>query len=262
MFVRLLSDLHLEFGKYIYQIPSTPQDHETILVLAGDIGLFKHANFAPYIQELAPRFRKIVMIAGNHEFYGSVLYTGVAKFKEQIKQCGNVHYLDNESIVIDDVLFIGSTMWTSLRNGNPMSMLIAEGAMNDFRTIRDGRGSYRRIKAYDLVRIFADSKEFIFKTLREEAPEYRKCIVITHHGPSYQSVPPEFTNNDLNDAYVSDLDYEIMGCGPDLWFHGHIHSTVDYMIEKTRVVTNPKGYNNDPANWENQSFCPTKVFDV
>ena len=47
----------------------------------------------------------------------------------------------------------------------------------------------------------------------------------------------------MNGGYSSDLD-EFIEDHPEirLWTHGHTHHEFDYMIGKTRVVCNPRGY--------------------
>jgi hypothetical protein len=42
--------------------------------------------------------------------------------------------------------------------------------------------------------------------------------------------------------YMTDLSNEIIDHGPDLWIHGHTHSSFDYALGKTRVIVNPYGY--------------------
>jgi predicted phosphodiesterase len=70
----------------------------------------------------------------------------------------------------------------------------------------------------------------------------KKHLVVSHHLPSYQSVTPGFRDHLLNPAYASDLDNWIIQHKPDVWIHGHSHIPVDYMIEGTRIISNPRGY--------------------
>ena len=48
---------------------------------------------------------------------------------------------------------------------------------------------------------------------------------------------------DLQSAYMNNLDDFILEHQSNLklWIHGHLHSSADYMIGKTRVVCNPRG---------------------
>ena len=52
MKVRLFSDLHNEFTRQMhkrnYEIPELPDDSETVLILAGDIDVGKHAWYSKF----------------------------------------------------------------------------------------------------------------------------------------------------------------------------------------------------------------------
>lgn len=43
-------------------------------------------------------------------------------------------------------------------------------------------------------------------------------------------------------AFASNLEAFVDDHEIAAWVHGHIHDSVDYMIGKTRVVSNPYGY--------------------
>ena len=54
----------------------------------------------------------------------------------------------------------------------------------------------------------------------------------------------------INFLYVSNLEKEISNSKIDFWFHGHLHEPVDYYLNNTRVVSNPRGYIDDcPENF-------------
>lgn len=72
----------------------------------------------------------------------------------------------------------------------------------------------------------------------------KKFVVVGHHAPSKQSTHPKYANETLiNSAYSSDL-VEFILDNPRIkvWTHGHTHETFDYMVESTRIVCNPRGY--------------------
>ena len=70
-----------------------------------------------------------------------------------------------------------------------------------------------------------------------------KTVCISHHAPSYRSIPDELSSRDINQCYANDWDDLIDEFQPDLWIHGHIHQqSNDYLIGRTRVVSNAYGY--------------------
>ena len=82
----------------------------------------------------------------------------------------------------------------------------------------------------------------------------RKCVVVGHHAPSFQSIGEQYKNDTLmNGGYASDLSEFILDRPQiKLWTHGHMHQTFDYMIGGTRVVCNPRGYEShgEVSGWD------------
>lgn len=267
-FIRLVSDIHLEFENY--EIEPLPEDLETVLCLPGDIGLFKHKAFEEWMRRTCPRFHTVLHVAGNHEYYGSSLTNGLSKFKTKLADVSNFYSLDRDTFVVDDILFIGATLWTNFHNGDPIAMMNAESRMSDYKQIRIGPSTQpykRKIRATDTSYDNIHSRDYIEHVLEDISHTYRAVVVMTHHGPSYQSIAYSFKDSGLNDAYVNDLDDMILEYQPNFWFHGHIHSSMDYKIGETHVVANPKGYpyhacmRGGPEH-ENSLFNPTLRFEL
>jgi Icc-related predicted phosphoesterase len=242
-----------------HEVEALPEDKETTLILAGDCGLFKHVDYAEWTKELSPRFHKILLVAGNHEWYSGKMPTEQVKFETRV-DCENVHILKNSSIVIDDVLFLGGTLWTSFRSGNPMMMYDAERFMNDYRKIRMASNGYRKLRATDVLKEHQATRNFLFDGLRAMRDDYEKIVVVTHHAPSCQSISAQYIGDSMNDCYVNNFEYQLMDFGPNLWIHGHLHSSNDYMIGDTQVISNPRGYafanHNGVRENENKTFDP------
>ena len=57
------------------------------------------------------------------------------------------------------------------------------------------------------------------------------------------------------DQYIEDL-------GADVWIHGHVHSSFDYNIGKTRIICNPRGYESYSGACENFDYDPKFVFEI
>lgn len=90
----------------------------------------------------------------------------------------------------------------------------------------------------------------------EKKPE-KQLVVITHHLPSFKSVAARYKNSALNPCFASQTDDLVMQLQPALWIHGHTHASVSYILGKTRVLCNPRGY-----GAENASFNPMMVVEV
>jgi DNA repair exonuclease SbcCD nuclease subunit len=286
MKIKLVSDLHLEFS----DINITNPDKCDVLILGGDImiaqDLHDHpepANTADQAaiangtglgrrQQAAQRFRDflkrcsfsfphVVYIAGNHEFYNGKFYAGIDYLREECAKYPNVYFLECDTKVIDDVTFVGATLWTNMNKGDPMTMHAIEGMMNDFRIIKNDKRNYAPMSARDVVDRHARTLQY-FRTVLAEQHD-RKFVVVGHHTPSFQSAHPMYKNEYLmNGGYHSDLSAFIMDHPQiKLWTHGHTHHPFDYMIGETRVVCNPRGYQNDGYS-EDTGWNPDIVIEI
>lgn len=263
--IRLLNDIHLEFGPL--DLPVMEDENEQILVLAGDIGIAsKKTTYMPFLEEVAPRFREVIYIMGNHEHYHGSILRSMDKIKRAVAAVGinNIHVVEKEIVRVDTVAFVCSTMWASYDNGNPITLMDADAVMNDHRLIRTGAGNpyQRKFKAKDAHVEFFKAKNFIFPAIKAEKEAGRKVCVVTHHAPSLESIHPRYRSGSftkINGAYASNLDYDILDAKPDLMVHGHTHDSFDYMIGDTRVVCNPRGYYPDQVN---PDFDPQLILEL
>jgi Icc-related predicted phosphoesterase len=84
--------------------------------------------------------------------------------------------------------------------------------------------------------------------------------VVTHHAPHPNSVPAQYQGGALSPAFVSDLG-RLMGKAC-LWVYGHVHDSLDYQVNGTRVVCNPRGYARRGGGMENDKFNPAPALVV
>ena len=272
MHIRPLSDVHLEFG-YL-NVSTLPTDPDTVLVLAGDIGLVHKPSvlkqrFIPFLTECNAAFRATILILGNHEHYGGSIHRTADKMRSYIQSANleKVFLLEKEVHVIDDVAFIGTTLWTDCDNHSPYAGMLWH-TMSDNKAIRSGPPSdpyKRRFTAMDSWVEHRHSKLFLFNAVRECADRGLKTVVVTHHAPTRASLSPHFEGDSLNLFYASEMTLDIMDCPPDLMIHGHVHHASDYLIDSTqqicntRVVCNPRGY----CSYDSHTgFNPILVVDL
>jgi hypothetical protein len=136
----------------------------------------------------------------------------------------------------------------------------AHHAMNDFQMIRINDSRYhaeRALTPFDCLRLHNESRAFLEAELAE--PFDGVSIVMTHHAPSGRSLPGFRHGDPISAAYASDLETLIEKTRPQLWVHGHIHTSSDYRIGATRVVCNPRGYFPHQLN---PDFDPALVVEV
>jgi hypothetical protein len=169
--------------------------------------------------------------------------------------------LENDTKVIDDVTFIGGTLWTDMNKGDPLTMHAIEGMMNDFRIIKNDKRNYASMSARDVAGRHARTLAYFRSVLAEQHD--KKFVVVGHHSPSFQSVHPTYAHETLmNGGYHSDLSEFILDHPQiKLWTHGHTHHPFDYMIGETRIVCNPRGYENDGYS-EQTGWNPNLILEI
>lgn len=265
MKVRYMSDIHFEFMDVDYTtaaffekiLPELSTDSETILVLAGDMCTLKKFDaFKLFLELVCDRFRKVLYVYGNHEYYHSNYDT----IQDSVEFHGydNLLIMNDDTIIIDNVKFIGTTLWSDCDKKNPTSITRIGGGMNDFYVI--AKGEYGLFSVNEMLIKFDEHIEFIKREI-DNCPDDFKIVVITHHAPSFKSVDEQFVGSELNGGFGSDLSELMLDYNPDYWIHGHMHNSSEYTIGQTTVVANPRGYphlfNSFPDNFE----CENKSYD-
>jgi Icc-related predicted phosphoesterase len=245
MKIWLLSDLHLEYADLRQPLAVPDAD---FCVMAGDL-CRAPANGVHWLASHIAHAMPCVYVAGNHEFYKGSIKEGLEDGKSAAVQFSNVHFLENDLVTINDVRFIGATLWTDYRiEGHPeVAMFHARERMNDYRQIARQRNPWQRFGPETAYRMHQQSRLFIETALKVDPV---KTVVVTHHLPHAQSVPSRFQGDLLNAAYASDLS-DVIECGrPALWIHGHTHDSCDYYVGDTHIVCNPRGYDDENDGFE------------
>jgi predicted phosphodiesterase len=260
MRIHLLSDLHNEFGSP-YQPTITDAD---VTVLAGDI-----ASRGAGVAWAREAFTGTVLyVPGNHEFYKSNMDDMLAQMRGDSDE--RVRVLDMKTVVIGNVRFIAASAWTDFElYGDPeVAMAFAAPRMNDYAHITHGDGFDFDLCGDDLdlahlSPLLLTPQEVRRRSLLAKAwlaeqiaqPFEGKTVVVTHHAPSPQSVPPKYVGHGITPAFAND--WEHLFDGVDFWFHGHTHHAVNYTVGGTRVVSNPKGYGREMTG-----FDPRQIIEV
>lgn len=272
-YLRYMSDLHLNVdasltksNKFTPDVLFMPEpmteDADTALLLAGDLWeakkIYSFHNFS-WLKAVSLRFKYVIFVLGNHDYYDGALYKEVQRFKEQkIKQnLHNVYLLNNECLTLGaDLKIAGTTLWASFNRGNPVSIYVCENGyvdehnqhheMRDFRYIKDPL--YSRLRAKHLIAEHIKAVNFLMNDgVRDH--DKQMLIYLTHHAPDVQSIPDKkmFSAENTNEwhiagMYYSDLSSIFQQNKPDFHIHGHTHQRKEYVKDGVSVLVNPRGY--------------------
>lgn len=269
------SDIHTEKAQRSFDpycnYESLKFDYPTdadVVILAGDIGEWING-----LEWAANKFKgkKIIYVPGNHEYYDSDISI-VTEIRSKAHELG-IYLLDNDEVLFGDVRFLGCTLWTDFDQYSSDAIADAWSSINDYRYIKSKvwwLNHSNKAKALWLMNsgfphsndsecfsptvaylIHKESLQWLDEKLNEKHDG--KTVVVTHHAPTMNS-----TNNY---AYGSKLE-EFIKKNKDninLWFHGHLHISLDYDIHGVRVVCNPRGY---PTSDVVKGFNEEKLIDV
>lgn len=263
MKILVLSDLHLE--STAFEPDSEAVKASDVVVLVGDI----HPG-DDGIRWARETFldKPIVYVAGNHEFYGCDWVQHLETMRETAK-VNNVYFLENDSVMIGGVRFLGCTLWTDFeffgQNVIEKMMHYANNNFSDFEAIAAAGNleAGNRLTADLTLQRHRDSRAWLEAELPKGDPAH--SVVVTHHYPHQNSTSPKFETDALTAIFGSKLPEKFL-LQAGLWIHGHSHTSANYRLDGqvggvqryVRVVCNPRGYSLGwtSANFENQVFNP------
>jgi len=274
--LRIVSDLHIE-GMKEYKLTKAEREEETILILAGDICEFPLIETHPqnayyeFLKDCNKRFRKVLYVPGNHEYYGTRL-GAYPKWKNIIEQeFDKIKLLNNDTEIVtmdvagkkDDTnagsnlqtefTIAGSTLWTDINGGDPMAIydggkfmgheyIQIQGDFTPHTTIEENR----------------KGREFLNAAIERANVNYDPLIIVTHHLPTHASVPPRFKSTSFNrNCMFANTGLESMFDHLPLrvWIHGHTHDSIDMLMgHNSRVICNPKGHTDLIGRVQNRNY--------
>lgn len=267
MKLQLLSDLHLEAHPHFQ--PTAAPDAE-VLVLAGDIGSYQEGGllqdeyfglerFSP-LPQFASWPCPVIFVPGNHEYDMHDWDVAHARLRRVCDALGII-WLERESLVLNQVRFVGTTLWTDY---DAIALLDPQVQAGDVgRLLKQREKSFRAANFY--LRKTGGTRHgqpFLAEPMREQAlvcqdwlrhalqqPFAGKTVAITHFAPSLQSHDPRYGLVPGTAGFCNALDDLLAHA--DLWLHGHLHAPSDYQVQglhadgsewRCRVVANPLGY--------------------
>ena len=230
MIIQICSDLHLEkhFEPIHYKNYITP--NAQILVLVGDIGsLYRYSQLEKFLIDVSKEFEVILFVPGNHEYQVHKKIKKIAfpilkkKFDLLKKKIKNIYILDNESIIINNYCFIGSTLW-SKTDIFPKSINIHGIDKNYFNFLYD------------------HSLNYIKKMIKYSFDKKLKPVILTHYCPSIKCLNPN--RKIIKQLYSSNLDYLINNTKYPInsWIYGHSHYNNNFTTKSnTKIISNQLG---------------------
>ena len=261
MKIQLLSDLHLEVHPDFAPQPTPGAD---VLVLAGDIGSYQAGSLLGALGDAhfgLERFANwpvpVIFVPGNHESDAQDFDAAHQRLRATCQQL-NLHWLERETLVLNGVRFVGTTLWTDFD-----ALAEDEGSTDLARRLRQRDKAFRAANFY--LRKTGGTRAgtpFLAAAMREQGllcqdwlrttlatPFDGTTVVVTHFAPSLRSADPRYGLVPGTAGFCNALDDCLEHA--QLWLHGHLHTPIDYSVQgqrsdgspwQCRVLANPLGY--------------------
>lgn len=254
MKIQIKSDTHNEFPRNKMlslsnktDRPDLVSDEADVIVLPGDI--VTPRTLPIIIEQYAGCGKPVIYVAGNHDHWGTTI-ENAKDARKQAFEGTNIIELDCDTHVIEDVAFIGATLWSNL--DSPKDAILA-ARTRDF-------GEIKEITPEKWNSLHHRHREYIINACNSDALKDKKRVVVTHYLPSFKSTPARFIGDPYNCIFSSNCeDIMHMNSAPPLWIHGHTHNSFDYTCGNTRVVCNPYGYSGYEIN---PDFNPNLIIEI
>lgn len=252
--IHIRSDDHHEFYRGKAGWNPIPADAD-LVILAGDIDVGTSG-----LRWASTLGKPVLYIAGNHEYYDRNIHATELALRKEAADFEDVYFLEKNTVVIDDIRFIGTTLWTDYDffGNSKLSKSYAEYGLADHRLITYGPAGYPKFFSPGMAQTtHTRSKKWLENELYQ--PFHGKTVVITHHAPHKNSVASIFETDRLTPSFVSDLSSTLEQFNIDVWVHGHMHNPSDYTVYGTRIICNPHGY---PGTPEPEGFQPNFMIEL
>ncbi len=252
---QLLSDIHTELKPFNLSSLIPKCDN---LFLAGDLGKPASKEYLNLLNYTSKNWKNVFLIAGNHEFYKSSYHDTIKTKKENCQQFDNIHFLNRNKIILNNVKILGCTLWSNIPKIHSASI---QDHINDYHLIRDPENNYKKIDTDYTNNLHSIDLKWLESELQinehTACGGYQATIVITHHAPSFNNTcDPKYIGKFTNYAFCTNLEYLFKNV--NIWIFGHTHWNTNTIIKNTRLISNQYGY----SQLERARFNFETVFEL
>lgn len=256
MNIQVLSDTHIDYLETSKFSEIYEKAADTI-VLCGDIGEAKSKKYEDFLTGLSKKFKYVIIIAGNHEYYFSEFHSINKKIEEICKKLGNIFFLNNSVLKLENVIFIGTTLWYDLK---PEQYELVKNKMNDFNYIDiNSDQKVRRLTPEDVKAMYDKNIDWLDSQL--SLTDHLECgvVVLTHHAPLSVGTSNKSYEAKINGTlgYSNNLYNFIKSHRINYWIFGHTHYKCYFAVDKTVIISNPVGYKGEKTRYDKK--CVIKL---
>ena len=241
----VVSDLHVDIWKN-QPINWSQSKKSDILIVAGDVADDPYITLSE-LKRISQYYDVVLFIDGNHEHQKSTpdLDRSIEYFKNNLVDYTNIKFLYDQIHIIENTAFIAKCGWWDYKFGEP-------------------RVKYQESKDY----IQRKSRRFMGDTIEKQAhrdyewiklhvnnlqnnDDIENIVIITHTLPHQQLI--SWGIYPRKDLAVGCYGNSLLSKIPEFdhknkikcWVFGHNHDAKDYIINRIRYISNPRGRPDD-----------------
>jgi hypothetical protein len=206
-------------------IDTLPRTH--FLVVAGGIAsAISHEKlYERVLVYLKKIYKQVILVPGEEEYTGcnGARSTAISKLEKICKKV-SVHLLNKTNVVIDNVRFIGTTLWSLM----------------DETTFNQHNAKKIFVDAVDYSVAFISHMQFINEELMKSLDNSEPIVIVTYHSPhaklAHKAVLDDvkamsYRTSILHRLILKDVKYWFIGCEPE--------SITFKCNDETQLVSNP-----------------------
>ena len=254
----LISDLHVDSWdeEFSWEGMAT----SPYAVIAGDISR-ERANIRPILEEISKHYLMTMFVDGNDEHRWTLdnLGDSYKTLKQDIGDIKNFIWLQDDSLVIDNVAFVGTNGWTSFDFAEDKSYLENHRWMQE--TYKISMFAGQQIEAMAM-----SDAGFLCRTVEklQRHPDVKKIVVVSHFVPNVelvnhdiQLVKQRSRLNTTGNSFLLRCLEEDHEKKVNTWCFGHYHSDVDTVLNGVRFVNNCRGRGG--TDWSKPVYYPKRI---
>jgi len=254
----LISDLHVD--TWDEQFSWEGKATSPYAVVAGDISRVR-SELRPILKEISRPYLMTMFVDGNDEHRWTLdnLGDSYKTLKQDIGDIENFIWLQDDSLVIDNVAFIGTNGWTSFDFAEDKSYLENQRWMQE--TYKISMLAGQQIEAMAM-----SDAGFLCRTVEklQRHPDVKKIVMVSHFVPNIELVnhdiqlvkQPSRLNTTGNSFLLRCLE-EDHEKKVNTWCFGHYHSDVDTVLNGVRFVNNCRGRGG--TDWSKPVYYPKRI---
>jgi len=256
----LISDLHVDSWNEEFSWEGKATSPYAVVI--GDVSR-ERTDVRPVLKEIAKHYVMTMYVDGNDEHRWTLddLRTSYQTLKEDIGDIDNFIFLHDDSLVIDNVAFVGVNGWCTYDFGNEES----SQAYTDCKLWTQQEYKISKWATQQVEAMAMSDAGFLCRTVKklQTHPDITKIVLLSHFVPDARLLKHDSQldcthrlgitgNSYLTRCLEEDHEKKI-----NTWCFGHYHSDIEQQLDGVRYLNNCRGRGG--TDWCKPVYYPKRI---